>query len=87
MTSIYDIILKPLTTESAFNLIENENKLIFIVRRDSNKKTIKWAVEKLYDVKVEKVNTLIQKNGKKKAFVKLTPDYVAGDIAINLGIF
>ena len=87
MTSIHDIILKPLMTESSFNIIETENKLVFIVRRNANKKMIKWAVEKLFDVKVEKVNTLIQKDGAKKAFVKLTPDHIAGDIATNLGIF
>lgn len=87
MPSIHDVILKPLMTESSFNIIEKENKLVFIVRRNANKNTIKWAVEKLYDVKVEKVNTLIQKDGSKKAYVRLTPDYVAGDIATNLGIF
>ncbi|MHA1314434.1 MAG: 50S ribosomal protein L23 [Candidatus Helarchaeota archaeon] len=87
MTSMYEIILKPLMTESSFNLIEKENKLIFIVKRDANKKMIKWAVEKLFNVKVEKVNTLIQKDGKKKAYVRLSPEYIAGDIATNLGIF
>ena len=76
MSSVHDIILKPLMTESTFNLIERENKLVFIVRRNANKKTIKSAVEKLYNVKVEKVNTLIQKNGNKKAFVKLTPEFI-----------
>ncbi|MHC1590790.1 MAG: 50S ribosomal protein L23 [Candidatus Helarchaeales archaeon] len=87
MSSPHDIILKPLMTESAFNMIDKENKLVFIVKRSANKKVIKWAVEKLFNVKVEKVNTLIQKDGKKKAFVKLTPEYIAGDIATNLGIF
>ncbi len=74
-------------TEAAFDLIEKENKLTFIVDRKSNKTTIKYAVEKLYNVKVDKVNTLIQRDGNKKAYVKLVPEDNASDIATKLGIF
>ncbi|MHA1495734.1 MAG: 50S ribosomal protein L23, partial [Candidatus Thorarchaeota archaeon] len=55
--------------------------------RRANKNTIRWAVESLYDVVVEKVNTLIMPDGRKKAFVKLAPEYSAGEVATNLGIF
>jgi ribosomal protein L23 len=51
------------------------------------KNTIKWAVESLYEVVVEKVNTLIMPNGKKKALVRLAPEYSAAEVATNLGIF
>jgi len=44
------------------------------------------AVEELYDVVVAQVNSTITPEGKKKAFVKLSPDYKAVDIAIKLGI-
>ncbi|HIE15003.1 TPA: 50S ribosomal protein L23, partial [Candidatus Bathyarchaeota archaeon] len=44
------------------------------------------AVEELYDVKVEKVNVTITPKGRKKAFVKLHPEYKATDVAIKLGI-
>ncbi|PDM27032.1 50S ribosomal protein L23 [Candidatus Bathyarchaeota archaeon B24-2] len=82
----HEIILYPLMTEEASRLIETENKLVFIVDRRANKKEVKRAVEELYDVKVEKVNTCITPKGLKKAFVKLEPTYKAADVAIKLGI-
>lgn len=81
------VILYPLITEDAVNLIESENKLVFIVSSRADKSSIKKAVEKLYGVKVEKVNFLITSKGLKKAFVKLTPEHKASDLAIKLGIF
>jgi len=81
------VILYPLITEDAVNLIESENKLVFVVDRRADKSSIERAVEKLYAVKVEKVNTLITSKGLKKAFVKLTAEYKASDLAIKLGIF
>jgi len=83
----YKIIKKPLITEKTFDLIEKENKLVFIVNKRANKNQIKRAIEKLHNVKVIKVNTLITTKGEKKAFVKLHPEYSAQDIAIDLGIF
>ncbi len=87
MEKIYKIIKKPLITEKTFDLIEKENKLVFIVDRKANKSQIKKAVEKLHNVKVKKVNTMITPQGNKKAFVKLHPEFSAQDIAIDLGIF
>lgn len=81
------IILYPLITEDAVNLIENQNKITFIVDLKANKSKIRTAVEGLYDVKVEKVNLLITPKGLKKAFVKLKPESRASDLAIRLGIF
>ncbi|PSC02564.1 50S ribosomal protein L23 [Alsobacter soli] len=62
----YDIILGPVITEKATNQSE-QNKVVFKVRKDASKPQIKAAVEKLFDVKVEAVNTLIRK-GKVKRF-------------------
>ena len=87
MERYYSIIKKPLITEKTFDLIERENKLVFLVDRTSNKSEIKRAVEKIHNVKVNKVNTLITPKGEKKAFIKLHPDNSAQDIAIDLGIF
>jgi len=83
----YKIIKKPLVTEKTFDLIEKENKLVFIVDRKANKNQIKKAIEKIHNVKVIKVNTMITPKGDKKAFIKLHPEYSAQDIAIDLGIF
>ncbi len=81
-----EVILYPLMTEITSRLIERENKIVFIVDRRATKKDIKRAVEELYQVEVEKVNTLITREGTKKAFVKLAPEYSATDLAIRLGI-
>jgi large subunit ribosomal protein L23 len=87
MESFYKIIKKPLITEKTFDLIEQQNKLVFIVDKSANKREIKRAIEKIHNVKVIKVNSLITPKGEKKAFIKLHPDYSAQDIAIDLGIF
>jgi large subunit ribosomal protein L23 len=87
MERYYKIIEKPLVTEKTFDLIETQNKLVFLVNRNANKNQIKRAIEKIHNVKVIKVNTLINTKGEKKAFIKLHPDYSAQDIAIDLGIF
>jgi large subunit ribosomal protein L23Ae len=83
-----DIIKYPLITEAAFNKIDSptENALVLIVDRRATKTQIKKAFEALYEVKVAKVNTLITPDGKKKAFVKLTPEYSALDLATEFGI-
>jgi large subunit ribosomal protein L23 len=56
----YDIIIAPVITEKATNASER-NQVIFRVRRNATKPQIKEAVEKLFDVKVKAVNTLIRK--------------------------
>nr|CAB3265710.1 60S ribosomal protein L23a-like [Phallusia mammillata] len=82
----FAIVKHPLTTESAMKKIEDNNTLVFIVDLKSNKPQIKQAVKKLYDIDVAKVNTLIRPDGKKKAYVKLAPDYDALDVANKIGI-
>jgi len=72
-------------TEKAVGLVEKENKLVFIVNRKSDKKQIKEAIEKTFDVKVAHVNTQI-KGGEKKAYVKLKPESKAIDVAVKLGL-
>jgi len=81
-----DIISYPLMTESASIMVEQDNKLLFIVNLKAGKSDVKKAVEQLYEVKVDKVNILITPKGEKKAFVKLKPEYKASDVAIKLGI-
>ncbi|XP_032187563.1 60S ribosomal protein L23a-like [Mustela erminea] len=82
----FAIIKFPLTTESAMKKIEDNNTLVFIVDVKANKHQIKQAVKKLYDIDVAKVNTLIRPDGKKKAYVRLAPDYDALDVANKIGI-
>ena len=62
----YDVIVAPVITEKA-TIASEFNKVVFKVRKDATKPEIKAAVERLFDVKVEGVNTLIRK-GKRKVF-------------------
>ncbi|KAL8039645.1 hypothetical protein ABFX02_10G049800 [Erythranthe guttata] len=82
----YQILKFPLTTESAMKKIEDNNTLVFIVDIRADKKKIKAAVFKMYNIHTKKVNTLIRPDGTKKAYVRLTPDYDALDVANKIGI-
>ena len=82
----YAVIKYPVMTEKSMRMVEEENKLVFVVDRRAKKPTIKRAVEELFDVEVEKVWTLITSRGEKKAIVKLKPEYKATDVAVRLGI-
>jgi large subunit ribosomal protein L23 len=62
----YDVIVAPVITEKA-TMASEHNKVTFKVRKNATKPQIKEAVEKLFDVKVKHVNTLIR-GGKVKAF-------------------
>jgi large subunit ribosomal protein L23 len=62
----YDVIVRPVITEKATSASEH-NKVVFRVAKTATKPQIKAAVEKLFDVKVTAVNTLVTK-GKVKAF-------------------
>lgn len=63
---LYDIILAPVITEKATIASEN-NQVVFKVRKSATKPQIQEAVERLFNVKVKAVNTLIRA-GKKKRF-------------------
>jgi large subunit ribosomal protein L23 len=63
---LYDVVLSPVITEKA-TIASEHNQVIFKVANTATKPQIKEAVEKLFDVKVKSVNTLVRK-GKKKAF-------------------
>ena len=82
----HSIIRNPLNTETAMKKIEDMNTLVFIVDKRANKPQIRTAVQRLYDVKVAKVNTLVRPDGQKKAFVRLQPDFDALDVANKIGI-
>ena len=56
----YDVIIAPVITEKA-TLASERNQVIFRVAKNATKPQIKEAVEKLFDVKVTSVNTLVRK--------------------------
>lgn len=86
MSTVYDIIVKPILSEKSFGGIRSK-KYTFQVQKDATKDQIKKAVEEIFKVKVEKVNTARyegkpkrqgRNTGKrpdwKKAYVQLTKD-------------
>jgi large subunit ribosomal protein L23 len=83
---IQEVIKYPLVSEDAVTLIEAENKITFIVHADASKNDIRRAVEELYEVRVDRVNSVVTPEGRKKAYVKLAADYKASDLAVRLGI-
>ena len=86
MKNPHDIILRPVVSEKAFGSV-NDKRYVFEVAKDANKIEIRKAVEAVFDVKVNSVNTLrtlgkIKRQGRysgrtpeiKKAYVTLKPD-------------
>lgn len=84
MTNPHDIIIRPVVTEQSMAEMGNK-KYTFVVAKSANKTEVKKAVEKIFDVEVEKVNVLnydgkMKRMGRtagrtssfKKAVVKLT---------------
>ncbi|MDP2923910.1 MAG: 50S ribosomal protein L23 [Candidatus Omnitrophota bacterium] len=65
ITSIYSVLKSPLITEKATRLTP-QHKYIFMVDRNANIIEIKKAVENIYNVKVEKVNSLVMKGKTKR---------------------
>ncbi|MGH9913341.1 MAG: 50S ribosomal protein L23, partial [Nitrososphaeraceae archaeon] len=78
------VLVQPYITEKTFNMIEKENKLIFIVREKSTKQLIREAMSVLYDVEVIDINTARTIRGKKAA-VRFRDPNGARDLATTLG--
>ena len=66
MSNYRDVIKAPIITEKSSDLAQNNNTIVFSVDVKANKTQIKQAVEKIFNVKVEKVNTVNVKPKKKR---------------------
>lgn len=84
--SNHPIIKYPLATEKSIRLMESENKLVFVVGINANKLEISKAIEDEFNVKVDKVRTLIDTKGRKKAYITFSPETPAIDVATKLGL-
>ena len=84
--TFWDTVMFPQLAEKSMNMVEMENKLVFIVNKKARKDEIKDAVEGEFKVTVEKVNLVITPKGQKKAFVKLSDKDSASDIASRMGM-
>ena len=86
MSNLHQVIKYPLISEDTVMLIEAENKITFIVDLGASKNDVRRAVEELYEVRVDRVSSVITPHGRKKAYVRLSPDFKASDLAVRLGI-
>lgn len=83
---LYDLILKPIVTEKATRLLE-QNKYVFEVLPKATKPQIKAAIESLFDVKVTKVNTAHRPPKKRRVgrFLGFKPHYKRAIITLQEG--
>lgn len=81
MKNYKDIIIRPIITEKSMKCMDADNKVTFEVKKGSNKTEIRQAVEAIFNVKVEKVNTV---NVKPKA--KRMGKYVGTTKAVHKAI-
>lgn len=53
-----DVLIRPIVTEKSTDLMTSDNKYTFVIDRKANKTQVKQAVEEIFNVKVDKVNTM-----------------------------
>ncbi|MDD1676588.1 MAG: 50S ribosomal protein L23 [Methanomicrobiales archaeon] len=76
----------PFVTEKAMMLLERENKLQFLVRREATKEEIKREIERAFEKEVTAVRTIMTMKGEKKAIISFTDEKAAEEILSRLGI-
>jgi len=89
-----DVLIKPFVTEKSMNHMsgtptqdhKDGNRIEFLVHRDADKPLIKSVFEERFDVRVVRVWTRIQKDGK-HAIIKLADGYSAEDVGMRIGVF
>ena len=77
--------MRAISTEKAVKLIEAENTILFSLERRITKPELKEKLEKMFNIKVDRIRTHIRK-GEKIAFVKLKKENSALDLATKLGL-
>ena len=88
------VLLHPYVTEKTMNAmsgtpaqdLKDGNRLEFVVRKDATRSEVKKAFEERFEVKVDRVNVKIMKDGK-HAIIKLKKEYSAEEIGMRIGIF
>lgn len=78
------VLLYPIATEKAINMIERNNVITYVVDIRSKKAEIKKEFEDVFKVKVAKVNTEIDPSNRKRAFIAINKGFKASDIALKL---
>ncbi len=82
----FTVLVNPINTEKANKSMTERNTLVFLVHPRSNKVQIKRAFNEIYGAKPQSVNTLVDTDGTKKAYIKLRPENDAVSLASKLGV-
>lgn len=78
------VLMYPIATEKAINMIERNNVITYMVDMRSKKAEIKKEFEDVFKVKVVAVNVEIEPKNRKRAYIKLNSQFKASDIALKL---
>lgn len=82
----YAIFKQPVTSERFYKKMETENTVIFFVDAKANKTEIKKAFQDAFNVKPQRINTLVTPLGRKKAYIKIPKTNEASEIANKIGL-
>ena len=80
------VLRYPFVTEKAMMMLENQNKLQFVVDSDATKNQIKREIERAFDQEVARVSTIMTMDGQKKAVISFASEKAAEEILSRLGI-
>jgi len=80
------VLKHPFVTEKAMMMLENQNKIQFLVRNTATKAQIKREIEASFGQQVTSVNTIMTMKGEKKAIVSFANEKAAEEILSRLGI-
>jgi large subunit ribosomal protein L23 len=80
------VLRHPYVTEKAMMTLEKENKLQFLVNKDTTKQQIKREIEKTFEQEVKGISTVMTMHGEKKAIISFANEKAAEEILSRLGI-
>ena len=80
------VLRYPFVTEKAMMVLENQNKLQFVVDNNATKNQIKREIERSFEQEVTSVSTMMTMDGKKKAVISFANEKAAEEILSRLGI-
>ncbi len=80
------VLRYPYVTEKAMMVLENQNKLQFIVDNNATKRQIKKEIERAFEQEVTGVSTMMTMDGRKKAVISFANEKAAEEILSRLGI-
>ena len=78
------VLMYPIATEKALNMVETQNTITYVVDLRADKKKIKGEFEKVFNVKVARVNIAIEPYNEKRAYIRLEKESSAPDVAKKL---